>query len=71
MSSKEGRIQCHLTHTNLFAAVCSSAWNVNDQVSTSLKPDWHKGAILREYRIAQNEDGHGAIGATLRDPNFR
>jgi dienelactone hydrolase len=54
-----------VTHTNLFAAACSFAGTVSDQVSAYLGPFRNKGNAISSYRIAHSENGHEMIGATL------
>ena len=54
-----------VTHSNLFAAACSAAGTVSDQISAYLAPYRPKGGFPNFNRIANSETSHDMIGATL------
>jgi len=54
-----------ITRSNLFAAACSVAGTVSDEVSAYLGLARANGAPPREYRMDHAETGHDRIGASL------
>jgi dipeptidyl aminopeptidase/acylaminoacyl peptidase len=54
-----------VTHSKFFAAACSAAGTVSDQVSAYLGPYRPKGGNPNFYRVMHSENGHDMIGATL------
>jgi len=54
-----------ITHSQKFAAACSAACTVSDQISAYLGLRYKNGKPIGTFRLTHSEVGHDMIGATL------